>query len=133
MPPRILKDLLIVDQSPLAKSMYPLLFTSALRFRIRFGDEYESLAKRSPRLRPDLLIINSNTLSRQASGEVYSFPCPALIILSRDRFDLKETLSGVPGVLLVEKPFYPYDLIALANRLIHQPKVSRRGRKRKVQ
>lgn len=133
MPPRILRDILVVDRSALACSMYQLLFTSPLRFRIRFSNEYASLMKRSPRLRPDLLVVNSNSLSREEEGQVIGrrFPCPAILICSRDRFDLKEEMSGRSDVILIEKPFYPYDLIALANRLINQPKGKKRGRKRK--
>lgn len=134
MPPRILRDILIVDQSTLACNMYQLLFTAQLRFRIRFSNEYASLMKRSPRLRPDLLVVNSNALSREIPGQDTErrFPCPTILICSRDRFDLKEEMTGRSDVILIEKPFYPYDLIALANRLINQPKGKKRGRKRKI-
>ncbi len=133
MPPRILKDIIVVDRSTLACNMYQLLFTPQLRFRVRFSNEYESLMKRSPRLRPDLLVVNSNALSREELGQnkARRFPCPAILICSRDRFDLKEEMTGRNDVILIEKPFYPYDLIALANRLINQPKGKKRGRKRK--
>lgn len=129
MPPRILKDILVVDRSTLACNMYQLLFTPQLRFRVRFGDEFESLLKRSARLRPDLLVVNSNAL---LNGSSTRFPCPTILIVSRDRHDLKEEVSGRDDVVIIEKPFYPYDLIAVANRLMSRPKRTRRGRKRKA-
>ena len=122
---------MVVDHSALACQMYALLFTSKLRFRLRFADELSTLNKLSPRLRPDLFVINSHSLPKNTSLQ---FPCPTLVITSKDRFDLKEQVAHLEGegrVLLVEKPFYPYDLISLANRLIHSPKVSKRGRKKK--
>ena len=119
MPPRILRDVLIVDRSTLAANMYQLLFTPQNRFRVRFADEFETLFKRSRRLRPDLLVVNSNALARDGKLE---FPCPAILIASKDRIDLKETLMGAKGVVVIEKPFYPYDLISVANRLIGEPK-----------
>ncbi len=131
MPPRILKDVMVVDASPLAQQMYSLLFTAKLRFRLRFSDEFATLHKLSPRLRPDLLVINSSALPKDAS---LKFPCPTLVITSKDRFDLKEQITALKNdepILLVEKPFYPYDLISLANRLINTPKTSKRGRKKK--
>ncbi|QQR81888.1 MAG: hypothetical protein IPJ69_07335 [Deltaproteobacteria bacterium] len=130
MPPRILKDVMVIDRSALASQMYALLFTPKLRFRLRFSDEFSTLHKLSPRLRPDLLVINSNSLSKD---EALNFPCPTLVISSKDRFDLKEQVIQMAesSVLLVEKPFYPYDLISLANRLINSPKTSKRGRKKK--
>lgn len=123
---------MVIDRSELAGQMYSLLFTSKLRFRLRFSNEFSTLHKLSPRLRPDLLVINSNALPK---GEVLRFPCPTLVISAKDRFDLKEQISQIAettSVLLVEKPFYPYDLISLANRLIHSPKISKRGRKKKA-
>lgn len=131
MPPRLLKDVMIVDASALARQMYSLLFTTKLRFRLRFSDEFAPLHKLSPRLRPDLLVINSSALPKDQS---LKFPCPTLVITSKDRFDLKEqlaTLEKEESILLVEKPFYPYDLISLANRLINTPQPSKRGRKKK--
>lgn len=130
MPPRIVRDILIVDRSTLAHNMYQLLFTPQLRFRVRFADEFLSLMKRSPRFRPDLLVVNSNALEESSSLE---FPCPTILIVSKNRFDLREAIQGRSDVVLIEKPFYPYDLITVANRLILQPKPARRGRKRKFE
>lgn len=130
MPPRIVRDILIVDRSTLACNMYQLLFSAMNRFRVRFADEYESLFKRSRRLRPDLLIVNSNALPRQAP---VNFPVPTILIVSKDRLDLREGAVGAGDVVLIEKPFYPYDLISIANRLIVRPPPGKkRGRKRKT-
>ena len=127
MPPRILRDVLIVDRSSLAANMYQLLFTPQNRFRLRFANEFDSLFKRSRRFRPDLLVVNSNALARDAKLE---FPCPTILIASKERIDLKETLTGAKGVVTIEKPFYPYDLISVANRLIGEPKKPLRSRRR---
>lgn len=127
MPPRILRDVQIIDSSLLAQNMYQLLFTPQGRFRVLFAGEYESLFKRSRRFRPDLLVVNSNSLER---GRELNFPCPAIVIVSKDRVDLKEGLVGMKNVTVIEKPFYPYELISVANRLIGHAKknVSKRGR-----
>lgn len=125
MPPRILRDILVIDKSELARNMYNLLFTPQTRFRVRFADEYQSLFKKSRRLRPDLLIINSNFLPR---GADISLPCAAILISSKDRSDVRENVATMKAVAVVEKPFYPYDLISVANRLI----VPFKGRKRSV-
>lgn len=128
MPPRVVNDVLVVDRSPLARNMYQLLFSAVRRFRVRYADEYESLFKKSRRLRPDLLIVNSNSLTKPASVD---FPVPAILISSKDRLDIKEAVGSHRGVVLIEKPFYPFDLISIAQRLIHRPPERRRGRKRK--
>lgn len=132
MPPRIVRDILVVDHSTLARNMYLLLFAPHNRFRVRFSDEFMSLFKRSKRLRPDLLIVNSNAIAHHDEGDV-SFPSPTILILSRDRLDLKARTAGKDNIVLIEKPFYPYDLISVAHRLIAQTQrpVSR-GRKRKA-
>lgn len=127
MPPRILRDVLVVDRSPLACNMYHLLFTAQNRFRVRFADEFRSLFKKSKRLKPDLLVINSNALPQ---GDPVEFPAPAILIASESRLDLKEAANGIRNLVLVEKPFYPYDLVSVANRLITQGKGGGRGRKR---
>ena len=115
MPPRIFRDILVVDRSALACNMYQLLFSSQSRYRVLFAEEYESLFKRSKRLRPDLMIVNSNALDRNAE---LKFPAPAILIVSKDRVDLREQAAGRKDLVLIEKPFYPYDLISVANRLI---------------
>lgn len=115
MPPRLLRDILIVDNSMLARNMYQLLFTSQNRFRSRFADEYQSLFKRSPRLRPDLLVVNGNALPRHVEMR---FPCPAILIVSKDRVDVREAAADNDNIVVIEKPFYPYDLVSVANRLI---------------
>ncbi len=112
---RTFRDILVVDGSALAQNMYQLLFSAQNRFRVLYAEEYETLFKRSKRLRPDLLIVNSNRLGREAKLE---FPSPTILIISRDRFDLKEKSAGLEDVVLIEKPFYPYDLMSVANRLI---------------
>ena len=134
MPPRIFRDILVIDRSALAKNMYQLLFSAQSRYRVLFAEEYESLFKRSKRLRPDLMIVNSNTLERNAE---LKFPAPAILIVSKDRFDLREQTTGRRDVVVIEKPFYPYDLISVANRLIFtavqksKEKAKKAGAKRK--
>lgn len=128
MPRRILKDILVVDRSTLACNMYQLLFSSINRFRVRFSDEFQSFFKKSRRMRPDLLIVNNNAFLK---GAPLNFPSPTILITSRDRIDLREGVVGMKNVVLIEKPFYPYDLISIASRLMTQPPEQRRGRRRK--
>src|SRR5579885_2082327 len=127
MPPRILRDVLVVDRSALARNMYQLLFSAQSRFRVLFADEYQTLFKRSRRLRPDLLVVNSNALDRDADVQ---FPCPAIVVISKDRLDLKERLPGRKDVMPIEKPFYPYELITVANRLLMKPAALRKAKKK---
>ena len=125
MPPRILRDVMVVDRSALARNMYQLLFSAQSRFRVLAGEEYQSLFKRSRRLRPDLLVVNSNAMERHAETQ---FPCPTIAVVSKDRLDLKEQLLGRKDVVVIEKPFYPYDLISVANRLLVKT-ATRKGKK----
>jgi len=123
MPPRIFRDILVIDRSALAKNMYELLFSAQSRYRVLYAEEYESLFKRSKRLRPDLMIVNSNALPKNGDKNEeqpadLKFPAPAILIVSKDRLDLKEKAVGRKDIVLIEKPFYPYDLISVANRLI---------------
>lgn len=111
--------------------MYQLLFSAQSRFRVLGADEYQSLFKRSRRLRPDLLVVNSNAMDRNSDTQ---FPCPTIAVISKDRLDLKEQLLGRKDVVVIEKPFYPYDLISVANRLLVKAatrKALRPGRKRR--
>ncbi len=128
MPPRIMRDILVVDRSMLAKNMYQLLFSAQTRFRVRFSDEYQTLFKKSRRMRPDLLIVNSNALERDVPLE---FPCPTVLIASKERLDIKEQAADQNGVVVIEKPFYPYDLISVANGLITEFKGKKRYRRKK--
>lgn len=129
MPPRVLRDILVVDRSLLACNMYQLLFSAVNRYRVRFADEFESLFKKSRRLRPDLLIVNSNALSKELT---LAFPSPAILIASKDRIDLREGLHGKKNVVLIEKPFYPFDLLSIANRLVGNKVIRMTARKRKA-
>lgn len=127
MPPRIFRDVLAIDRSALARNMYQLLFAGQSRYRVLFADEYESLFKRSERFRPDVLIVNSNALGPDAEVK---FPCPTLLLISKNRVDLKEKAVGhEDDVVVIEKPFYPYDLLAVANRLIFQAKQRKKRRR----
>jgi DNA-binding NtrC family response regulator len=117
---------MVVDKSPLARNMYQILFSGQNRFDINYSEEFDSLFKKSARLKPDLLIINSNALDR---GKELKFPCPTIIIASKDRIDLKESAPHAKGLYLLEKPFYPYDLLSVANRLVQDKRESpARGR-----
>lgn len=126
MPARILYDILIVDRSPLAQNLYQVLFSTNNRFRLGFSDEYESLFKKSARFRPDLLLMNSNTLPRNHD---LRFPCETLLLHSKDRTDIKEKAQEIPGLYLLEKPFYPYDLLSMTHKMVRDKRERpRRGR-----
>lgn len=133
MPARIRFDIMVVDRSPLAHNLYQLLFAGQNRFRLCFADEFHSLNKRSPRFRPDVLLVNSNTIPKDSLGD-YRFPCPTIMVVSKWRVDLKEVVGGQEKVTVIEKPFYPYDLLSMANRLTAQKlvKAKRRGKSGKT-
>ena len=126
MPKRVRYDVLVVDRSTLARNLYQILFSNQDRFRIDFANEFTSLAKRSPRFKPDLLLVNSNAIGR---GETPMFPCPTILIISKDRLDLKESLDESRKLFILEKPFYPYDLLSVASRMVREKReAAPRGR-----
>ncbi|MBI2082115.1 MAG: hypothetical protein HYT76_00965 [Deltaproteobacteria bacterium] len=126
MPAKIFYDVLVVDHSPLAQNMYQVLFSTNDRFRLRFSEEYESLFKRSTRFRPDLLLINSNAI---AQDQELKFPSPTILIASKSRTDIKESAAEVSDLYLLEKPFYPYDLLSIAHKMVRDKREKpRRGR-----
>ena len=126
MPARIRYDVAIKDRSPLARNMYQVLFSGQDRFHLQFTDDYTGYFKRSPRLRPDLLLVNSNSLGAE---DELKFPCPTILIVSGNRADLKEKVGENRQVSLGENPFYPYELLSLATRMVRDKREApRRGR-----
>lgn len=126
MPARIFYDILVVDHSLLAQNLYQVLFSTNDRFRLKFSEEYESLFKRSARFRPDLLLINSNAVPQDHE---LKFPCPTILIHSKNRNDIKETAPEIPDLFLLEKPFYPYDLLSMTHKMVRDKREKpRRGR-----
>lgn len=126
MPARIRYDVTVIDRSPLARNLYQVLFSGQDRFRINFTDDYSGFFKRSPRLRPDLLLINSNSLE---PGTELKFPCATILITSRNRTDLREMGTENRQLALLGKPFYPYDLLSQAIRMVRDKREApRRGR-----
>ncbi len=131
MPQRTRYEVRVVDPSPLARNMYQILFSGQEHFRVTFSDDFASLAKQSVRFRPDLLLVNGNLLKEKVppAGPAPKFPCSTIALVSRGEMDLKEAFSEIRDLSLLEKPFYPYDLLSLANRLIHdRQETPRRGR-----
>ncbi|MBI2982105.1 MAG: hypothetical protein HYY44_07440 [Deltaproteobacteria bacterium] len=135
MPARIFYDILVVDRSALARNMYQVLFSTNDRYRLRFSEEYQSLFKKSARFRPDLLLVNSNAIKKEAE---LKFPCPTVLLTSKNRTDIKDAVSELDHLYLIEKPFYPYDLLSVAHKMvrdrIEKPRRGRppgKGKKRK--
>ncbi|MBI1909611.1 MAG: hypothetical protein HYS22_05525 [Deltaproteobacteria bacterium] len=110
----ILKKVVVVDSSLLAKNMYGTLFSALPACELDYWENAQPLSEKK---KQDLLIVNSNTIPQ---GTVVSFPpsVPVILLVSRDRFDLKEQYGGSLQVSLIEKPFYPYDLLSEVNRLL---------------
>lgn len=127
--------LYVVDRSVLARNMYNLLFRDLPGFRVEYGDTLDGLTKRQRRARPHLILVNGNALS---DGTVVLDAClvaeyPTIVLASPSRTDLKELAWREQNITLVEKPFYPYDLIAIINRVagIHHPvRIPKRVRER---
>lgn len=109
------KRIAVVDSSLLARNMYRTLFAPLGSLEIECWENIQAMQEKK---RPNLFIVNSNTLPRYA--EELSFPtsAPVILLTSPDRNDLKEQCRRQPGVSLIEKPFYPYDLLSEANRLL---------------
>ncbi len=108
--------LLIIDRSVLAKNMYELLFQEIPGFRIEFAESTEGIEERQRRGKPHLILINSNAIPQ---GDRISFAeeFPTVLMGSADRQDLKAIAREQDKVTFVEKPFYPYDLITIINRV----------------
>lgn len=118
--------LLVIDRSELAKNMYQLLFRDLPGFRIEFADNGEGVMTRQRRARPHVILVNSNSLEKNGAPE-YIREYPTVILASPERLDLRALAQDNEKVTLVEKPFYPYDLITVINRVAsyHNP-MSRR-------
>lgn len=118
--------LLVIDRSELAKNMYELLFRDLPGFRIEFASDGEGLLTRQRRARPHVILVNSNALEKNQIPDFLS-EYPTVILAAVDRLDLKALPQENEKVTLVEKPFYPYDLITVINRVAsyHNP-MSRR-------
>ena len=114
--------LLVIDRSELAKNMYALLFRDLPGFRIEFASDSQGLLDRQRRARPHVILINSNALERNNTPAFLS-EYPTVILASPDRLDLKALVQEYDKVTMVEKPFYPYDLITVINRVAsyHNP------------
>jgi len=111
--------LLIIDQSELAKNMYELLFADLPGFRIEFATKDDDLSERQRRGRPHIILLNSNSVDRSEAPDFIG-EYPTVLLLSPDRQDLKTLARENERITLVEKPFYPYDLITIINQVAQE-------------
>ncbi|MDO8461804.1 MAG: response regulator [Deltaproteobacteria bacterium] len=109
------KRIAVVDSSLLARNMYRVLFAPLGSSEIECWENSQSVKEKK---KPDLLIVNSNAIPRQAEELPFPSAVPMILLMSPDRNDLKERFRNRPGVSLIEKPFYPYDLLSEMNRLL---------------
>jgi len=112
--------LLVIDHSALARNMYELLFRNLPGYQLEFADSAEGLTDRQRRARPHVVIMNSNALTHvteNAAAFAFVAEYPTLLLNAPDRLDLKMLAREHDKVHLVEKPFYPYDLITEINRI----------------
>lgn len=114
--------LLVIDRSSLARNMYELLFRDLPGFRIEFAESSDGLMDRQRRARPHVVLVNSNALEKLVRPDFVD-EYPTVILSSPDRLDLKALVQDHTMITLVEKPFYPYDLITVINRVAsyHNP------------
>ena len=108
--------LLIIDRSELAKNMYELLFRDLPGYRIELADSADGLADRQRRARPHVILVNSNALEKSVEP-AFVADYPTVVLGAPDRMDLKALAREHDNVAIVEKPFYPYDLITIINRV----------------
>lgn len=107
--------------------MYQLLFAKAGLYDISYWDRPDKLSD----LQPDLLILNSNVLSRDAD-----FPedqkLPTILLCGKERIDLRERAESRPEITIIEKPFFPYDLLSAVNQILSSKtkKKPKTGRKK---
>ncbi len=118
--------LLVIDNSELAKNMYGLLFQDLPGYRVEFAEKLEGLEERKRRARPHVVLLNSNAVSREDSevkAMAFLADYPTVIVSALDRLDLKDLARQHDNVELIHKPFYPYDLITVINRVAstHHP------------
>jgi len=114
--------LLVIDRSELAKNMYDLLFRDLPGFRIEFASDGNDLMTRQRRARPHVVLVNSNALEKNAAPD-FIREYPTVILAAPDRLDLQALIQDYEKVTMIEKPFYPYDLITVINRVAsyHNP------------
>ncbi len=108
--------LLIIDRSELAKNMYGLLFRDLPGYRIEFAESADGLDARQRRAKPHVILINGNAIE-QEGRPAFIDEYPTVLISGPQRMDLKELAREEDKVELVPKPFYPYDLITVINRV----------------
>ena len=108
--------LLIIDKSVLARNMYALLFANPGAYFVNYADSVDKLKKLKTHEKPDVLVLNSNVIGR---GEPLNRgKMPTLLLCSPDRLDLKDEYEGEhKDLILVEKPFYPYNLLSWIHSL----------------
>jgi len=126
--------LFVIDRSVLAQNMYRLLFENFPGFQIEYGENAAGLVERQRRGRPHVVIANSNAFEGSQDTQDHKFMSeyPTILLVPPDRTDLKELARQQENVTLIEKPFYPYDLLTAINRIagIHHPvKLSKEARK----
>jgi hypothetical protein len=105
---------LIIDKSVLAQNMYQLLFGGQSAIKLEFGESADGLIERQRRARPHIVLVNSNAIEHSEQPEFFSH-YPTVVLVSPNRVDLKELAQDCDLVTLLEKPFYPYELITVLN------------------
>ncbi len=122
--------LFIIDRSVLARNMYQLLFADLPGYRVEYGENGKGLAGRQRRARPHLVIVNGNAFQESEQDDrTFLEEYSTILLVSPTRSDLKEFAQQKDNITVVQKPFYPYDLITVINRIAGASQIIRRSKK----
>ena len=120
--------MLAVDDSLLATNMYRLLFAGHPEWDIDYVSDVTPITKfrsggKSPAWK--VIIVNTSVAARDPGSLLQIFQekpalrkTPKIFLISPGQGALKDDLSLLPVTTLVQKPFFPYDLIMQINRIL---------------
>lgn len=122
--------MLVVDNSLLATNMYRLLFAGHPEWEVDYASDLGPITQLKKGGRTgswQVVIINTGVVGRDPGlllQTMQSRPAlknvPKIFLISPGQGALKDDLSRLPTATLVQKPFFPYDLIMQLNRIILQ-------------
>ena len=120
--------MLVVDDSLLATNMYRLLFASHPEWEVDYVSDLTPISRfRSRSKGPawQVIIVNTSVAARDPGSLPQLFQSKSatkqlakIFLISPGQGALKDDLSRLPFTTLVQKPFFPYDLIMQMNRII---------------
>lgn len=118
--------MLVIDNSLLATNMYKLLFAGHPEWEVQYIPELATLTRWQVNPRKwRVMIVNTGVAGRDPGGLTSIFTerpglqkIPKIFLISPGQGALKDDLSKLQETSLVQKPFFPYDLLTQLNQII---------------